>query len=60
MSSKNNAIYIEHMLACIEKINRYTEGSKEKFFDSPLVQDAVIRNLQVLAESSQRVSDDLK
>jgi len=60
MSSKNNAIYIEHMLICIEKINSYTEGSKEKFFDSPLVQDAVIRNLQVLAESSQRVSDDLK
>ncbi len=60
MSCKDNRVYIEHMLMCIEKINRYTEGSKEKFFDSPLLQDAVIRNLQVLAESSQRISDDLK
>jgi len=57
---KDNSVYIEHMLMCIEKINQYTDGSKEKFFDSPLVQDAVIRNLQVLAESSQRISDDIK
>jgi len=60
MSRKNNKVYIEHMLECIEKVHSYTEGSKEKFFGSSLVQDAVIRNLQVMAESSQRVSDDLK
>jgi len=60
MSRKNNKVYIEHMLECIEKVHSYTEGPKEKFFGSPLVQDAVIRNLQVMAESSQRVSDDLK
>ena len=57
---KDNRVYVEHMLTCIEKINLYTEGSKEKFFASPLVQDAVIRNLQVMAESGQRISDDLK
>ncbi|MDX8404243.1 MAG: HepT-like ribonuclease domain-containing protein, partial [Mariprofundaceae bacterium] len=43
-----------------KSINEYTEGSKEKFYASPLVQDAVIRNLQVMAESSQRISDALK
>ncbi len=60
MSHKDDAIYVEHMLMCIEKINKYTEGSKEKFFASPIVQDAVIRNLQVMAESGQRISDDIK
>jgi len=60
MNCKNNMVYIEHMLACIDKIYNYTEESKEKFFGSPLIQDAVIRNLQVLAESSQRISGDLK
>jgi len=60
MNCKDNTVYIEHMLECIEKVHCYTEGSKEKFFDSPLIQDAVVRNLQVLAESSQRISDDLK
>jgi len=42
MKCKDNTVYIEHMLSCIEKINSYTEGSREKFLDSPLVQDAVI------------------
>jgi len=60
MSAKDDSVYVDHMLMCIQKINEYTEGSKEKFFVSPLVQDAVIRNLQVLAESSQRISDDMK
>ncbi|MBF0282133.1 MAG: DUF86 domain-containing protein [Zetaproteobacteria bacterium] len=60
MSGKNDSIYVDHMLMCIQKINEYTEESKEKFLESPMVQDAVIRNLQVLAESSQRISDDLK
>ena len=60
MSRKDNTVYIEHMMTCIQKINEYTEESKEKFFNSTLIQDAVIRNLQVLAESSQRISDELK
>lgn len=60
MSYKSDAVYIEHMLTCIGRIHEYTEGSKEKFYASPLVQDAVIRNLQVMAESSQRISDNLK
>ena len=56
---KNNAVYIEHMLGSILRIDEYVE-SKELFYDSRLVQDAVVRNLQVMAESSQRLSDEIK
>ena len=42
-----------------EEEDEYVE-SKEFFYDSRLVQDAVIRNLQVMAESSQRLSDEIK
>lgn len=45
---KDNAIYIEHMLDSILRIDEYVE-SKELFYDSRLVQDAVVRNLQVMA-----------
>jgi uncharacterized protein with HEPN domain len=48
------------MLDCIARIREYTRGERTIFFGSRLVQDAVIRNLQVLAESSQRLSDELK
>ncbi len=59
MNSKDNAIYLEHMLDCIFRINEYVE-SKEHFYSSRLVQDAVVRNLQVMSESSQRLAEDIK
>lgn len=57
--NKDNAVYIEHMQDSILRIDEYVE-SKAHFYDSRLVQDAVIRNLQVMAESSQRLSDEIK
>ena len=59
MSGRDDSVYIEHMLECILRINQYVEN-KEQFYQSHLVQDAVVRNLQVMAESSQRLSDDIK
>lgn len=58
-AKKDNAIYVEHMLDSILRIGEYIE-SKELFYGSRLVQDAVVRNLQVMAESSQRLSDEIK
>ena len=53
-------VLLEHMLDCVNRINEYTGYQKGRFDSARLVQDAVIRNLQVLAESSQRLSADLK
>lgn len=53
--------YIRHILECIDRIERYTsQGGREKFFFDTLIQDGVIRNLQVLAESTMRISEDTK
>ena len=51
---------LDHVAQCIDRIRRYTEGSKDRFMESTLVQDAVIRNLQVLAESTTRFSERLR
>ncbi|MCF6193736.1 MAG: DUF86 domain-containing protein [Kangiellaceae bacterium] len=59
MSHKDNSVYISHMQDCIARIDEYVE-SKRHFFESHLVQDAVVRNLQVMAESSQRLSSVIK
>lgn len=48
------------MLECIERVEEYVGGDELRFGTSPLVQDAVIRYLQTLAESSQRLSDAIK
>jgi uncharacterized protein with HEPN domain len=58
---KDDKLYLIHIAECIEHIESYVSGiDKEAFMTSPLVQDAVIRNLQIMAESTQRLSDHLK
>ena len=51
---------LAHMRDCLDRILEYTNAERSRFDASRLVQDAVIRNLQILAESSQRLSSEIK
>ena len=51
---------LTHLLECLERIQDYAGGNKHTFIESRMVQDAVMRNLQTLAESTQRLSGQLK
>jgi len=53
-------VLLEHMRDCVGRILEYTNAERSRFEASRLVQDAVIRNLQTLTESSQRLSDEIK
>ena len=57
---KDDRLYLEHILECIGKIGRYTEQGREAFMGSEMAQDATLRNLQILAESTQHLSEDIK
>ncbi len=54
---KDDRLYLIHIGECIERIARYTASGRAAFLSDTMVQDAVVRNLQVLAESTQRLSD---
>lgn len=58
--AKDNRLYLDHILSCIERVLRYTAGGRESFLADDMAQDAVVRNLQTLAESTQRLSAELK
>jgi uncharacterized protein with HEPN domain len=53
-------VLLAHMRDCMDRILEYTNAERARFDASRLVQDAVIRNLQTLAESSQRLSTEIK
>ena len=53
-------VLLAHMRDCLGRISEYTHSEQKRFEGSRLVQDAVIRNLQTLAESSQRLSGEIK
>ena len=45
--------YLGHILEAIERIDRYTENMDEvQFLQSEMVQDAVIRNFEIIGEAS--------
>ncbi len=53
---KDDRVYLSHILRCILRIEEYVAGGREAFFSSQVVQDAVLRNLQTMAESAQRLT----
>jgi uncharacterized protein with HEPN domain len=60
MNLERDKVYVEHILECIDKINEYTGRDRDRFMRDELVQDGVLRRLQTMAESTQKLSDDLK
>ena len=55
-----DALYLDSMREAIARIRRYV-GRKRRtgFLADPLLQDALIRNLEVIGEAAGRVSGDL-
>ena len=57
---KGDRAYLLHILECIRRIEEDVQGGRRAFDASHTVQDAVIRNLQVVAESTKRLSSGAK
>jgi uncharacterized protein with HEPN domain len=53
-------LYVPHMLECIARIEAYTADGREAFMSDEKSQDATLRNLHTLTESSMRLSEEIK
>ena len=50
--------YLGHILEAIERIDRYTEDMDEvQFLQNEMVQDAVIRNFEIIGEASHNIEN---
>jgi uncharacterized protein with HEPN domain len=58
--NKDDTVYLRHILECIRRIAEDIAEGRERFMGSHTLQDAVLRNLQVMAESTQRLSETAK
>lgn len=54
-----DAVYLESMLDAISRVRRYV-GRKRRaaFLADPMLQDAVIRNIEVIGEAAARISPE--
>ena len=57
---KDSRLYLVHVQDCIARIQDYTQGGRAEFMRNSLVQDAVLRNLEVMGESVKRLPDAWK
>lgn len=56
---KSDKIYLEHIIECIDKIERFLDA-RNSIKDQEIVDDAIVRNLQIMSESTQKLSDNIK
>jgi uncharacterized protein with HEPN domain len=55
---KQAIVYVEHINACIVRIKEYTKGIDEaKFLSNSLIQDAVIRNFEIIGEATKKLDE---
>ena len=57
---KSQRAYVEHVIDCIRRIAEDAAPGRDAVFASRTLQDAIVRNLQVLCESTQRIGEPHK
>jgi len=57
---KRDRLYAVHIIDSIEIVQRWIENEPDGFFANQMMQEAVVRRLQTLSESSKRLSDTAK
>ena len=57
---KSDKAYLQHVLEMVDRIETATAAGRTSFMASTLHQDAVLRNLHTLTETTQRLSQSLK
>ncbi len=54
-------LYLEHIIEAIGRIKRYTDGmTVENFKKDPLIQDGVVRQLEIIGEAARVISETTK
>jgi uncharacterized protein with HEPN domain len=60
MKPRDDRLYLQHILDAISAIESYLDGVDENTFQaSSLLQDGVIRQIQIVGEAAKRISPEL-
>ena len=57
-TQRDDSVYLKHIRDAIAKTQAYVKGvSKSTFMRDTLIQDAVIRQIEIIGEAAKRVSE---
>jgi uncharacterized protein with HEPN domain len=58
---RDDSVYLNHIVDSGERVRSYIEGvSEAEFMATPLIQDAVMRQIQIIGEAASRLSSDFR
>lgn len=57
---KDDLVYLRHIGDAAADIANYTSGGEEDFFSEKMIQDAVIRNLEIIGEAVKNISQETR
>ena len=57
---KTDRLYLEFVLECVRRIRLSVAAGEGEFLRSEIHQDAALRNLQVMAESTMKISSEAR
>ena len=57
---KDDLIFLQHIFDAIKDIENYTDGGEEVFYSTKMIQDAVIRNLEIIGEAVKNISPAIR
>lgn len=57
---KDDKVYLAHIADAIAQIHSYTAGGREEFLQNRMIQDAVVRNFEIIGEATKNLSETMK
>jgi uncharacterized protein with HEPN domain len=58
---KDYKVLLTHIVECIDRIEEYTKDiTKDEFFTSTQIQDAVMRRIEIVGEAVKNIPQDVK
>ena len=58
--TKDPRVCLAHILECADRIERYLGQDRDAFLRNTMVQDAVIRNFEVIGEAGKRIPEQFR
>jgi uncharacterized protein with HEPN domain len=57
---RDNLDYLNDILERLQRIRTFTQAGKAAFLESVMMQDAIIRNFEVMGEATKRLTIELR
>ncbi|MBW4538915.1 MAG: DUF86 domain-containing protein [Myxacorys chilensis ATA2-1-KO14] len=57
---REDRLYLDDILNCMTRIESYTSSGRDAFMQTEMIQDAVIRNFEIIGEATKQMSPILR